>query len=103
VRQLALQYPASPLNSGQFLVYLTARDDARGSEALHQLENDAQLKKARALAADGGLITLKFHNLDIGNAGSIQAFRDYLKTTHPDGIDFVINNAGIAMQGFGES
>lgn len=103
MRQLALQYPASPLNNGQFLVYLTARDDARGNEALNQLENDAQLKKARALAADGGLTTLKFHNLDIRNAGSIQALRDYLKATHPDGIDFVINNAGIAMQGFGES
>ncbi|KFA70252.1 hypothetical protein S40285_07892 [Stachybotrys chlorohalonatus IBT 40285] len=103
VRQLALQYPASPLNNGQFLVYLTARDDARGNEALNQLENDAQLKKARALAADGGLTTLKFHNLDIRNAGSIQALRDYLKATHPDGIDFVINNAGIAMQGFDDN
>jgi carbonyl reductase 1 len=100
VRQLALQYPSSPLNDGQFLVYLTARDDARGENALNQLSDDPQLKKARALAADGGLTTLRFHNLDIGDAGSIQSLRDYLKTTHPDGIDFVINNAGIAMQGF---
>ncbi len=29
VRQLALQYPQSPLNSGPLLIYLTARDTSR--------------------------------------------------------------------------
>ncbi|KAI9158048.1 Carbonyl reductase [NADPH] 3 [Paramyrothecium foliicola] len=100
VRQLALQYPKSHINNGPLLVYLTARDESRGKEALSQLHSDQQLKKAGALAADGGLTDIKFQPLDIGAKESIGALRAYLTKEHPDGIDFIINNAGIAMNGF---
>lgn len=56
--------------------------------------------KAKVLAQDGGDTTISFHALDISETKSIQGFAAFLKKEHPDGIDFVINNAGIAMQGF---
>jgi carbonyl reductase 1 len=70
---------------------------------LRSLEHDDQLKKAKALAADGGLTDVKYHALDITDSKSIVSFAEYLKNTHGDGVDFVINNAGIAMDGFGET
>ncbi|KAK5012060.1 hypothetical protein LTR39_004337 [Cryomyces antarcticus] len=100
VRNLALQYPKSPYHDGPFLIYLTARDQNRGEEALQSLYSDSELKRAKVLAQDGGDATIRYHQLDISDTGSITAFADYLKKEHPDGIDFVINNAGIAMQGF---
>ncbi|EUC38938.1 hypothetical protein COCCADRAFT_31994 [Bipolaris zeicola 26-R-13] len=100
VRQLALQYPKSPLNNGPFLIYLTARDQGRGEAAVKNLEQDAQLKQAKALKADGGLSEIKFHLLDITSSDSIKILADHLKQTHSDGIDFVINNAGIALDGY---
>ncbi|KAK5168479.1 hypothetical protein LTR04_006695 [Oleoguttula sp. CCFEE 6159] len=100
VRNLALQYPKSPYHDGPFLIYLTARDQNRGEEALQSLHSDLELKRAKVLVQDGGDATIRYHQLDISDTGSITAFADYLKKEHPDGIDFVINNAGIAMQGF---
>ncbi|KAF4845002.1 Carbonyl reductase [NADPH] 1 [Colletotrichum siamense] len=100
VRQLALQYPASHLNSGSLLIYLTARDKSRGEEALAAIRGDADLKQAKALATHGGLADIKYHQLDISDAKSIEGLAEFLKKEHPDGVDFVINNAGIAMQGF---
>ncbi|KAK5118156.1 hypothetical protein LTR16_004934 [Cryomyces antarcticus] len=100
VRNLALQYPKSPYHDGPFLIYLTARDQNRGEEALQSLYSDSELKRAKVLVQDGGDATIRYHQLDISDTGSITAFADYLKKEHPDGIDFVINNAGIAMQGF---
>ena len=101
VRNLALQYPKSASNNGPFLIYLTARDQTRGEAALKDICRDSQLKKAKALAEDGGLTTVKYHNLDISEKKSIDDFATFLKMEHPLGIDFVINNAGIAMTGFG--
>ncbi|KAF2808677.1 carbonyl reductase [Mytilinidion resinicola] len=100
VRNLALQYPNSPLNNGPLLIYLTARDSSRGQEALRRLQDDSQLKQAKALTRDGGLAEIKYHALDIAHSTSIASFAEYLKNTHGDGVDFVINNAAIAMQGF---
>ncbi|KAJ9641429.1 hypothetical protein H2199_005399 [Coniosporium tulheliwenetii] len=100
VRQLALQYPKSAYNNGPLLIYLTARDKSRGEEALKNIHNDAELKKAKALAADGGLTDVKFHELDIDSTDSIRSFASFLKKEHPQGVDFVINNAAIAMTGF---
>ena len=102
VRHLALQYPKSAFNNGPLLIYLTARNKERGEEALKSIHNDAKLKEARVLARDGGLAEVKYHPLDISETNSIRVFSDYLKREHPEGIDFVINNAGIAMDGFGE-
>lgn len=102
VRNLALQYPSSPFHSGPFLIYLTARSAERGAEAVKTLESDPALRKAKVLAQDGGDTTIKFKELDISNAMSIREFAESLHKDHPGGIDFVINNAGIAMQGFGK-
>ena len=101
VRNLALQYPSSTFNNGPLLIYLTARDRTRGEEAIKALHNDTQLKKAKALAADGGLATIEYHGLDISKPQSITDFAAFLKEKHPDGIDIVVNNAGIALTGFG--
>ncbi|MCJ1397431.1 hypothetical protein MMC11_000624 [Xylographa trunciseda] len=100
VRQLALQYPKSTFNNGPFLIYLTARKKERGESALATLHQDEQLKAAKALARDGGLSEIQYHALDISQTHSIRVFADFLKDHHPQGIDFVINNAGIAMSGF---
>lgn len=65
------------------------------------LQNDAELKKAKALVSQGGSTSVQFHGLDISKPKSIKDFASFLKGEHPDGIDMVVNNAGIAMNGFG--
>lgn len=101
VRQLALQYPRSSFNDGPLLIYLTARDKGRGEAALKSIYDDSVLKEAKVLTQAGGLTEVKFHLLDISQTDSIRTFATHLKKEHPDGVDFVINNAGIAVQGFG--
>lgn len=103
VRQLALQYPKSSLNNGPLLLYLTARDKERGEEALEKIHKDDQLKRASALQQYGGPTEVRYHQLDISQTNSIRMFSDFLKKEHPEGIDIVINNAGIAMDGFSQS
>ncbi|KAH7399129.1 carbonyl reductase [Phaeosphaeria sp. MPI-PUGE-AT-0046c] len=71
VRQLALQYPSSPLNNGPLLI-----------------------------CEDGGLATIKFRPFDVTNKSTITDLSTHLKKNHPEGIDFFINNAGIALDGF---
>lgn len=88
VRQLALQYPNSASNKGPFLIYLLSRDKTRGDDALQQIQNDAEIKKAKALVADGGLSEIKHHSLDITSSKSINDFAGFIKKEHPDGIDF---------------
>lgn len=100
VRQLALQYPKSSYNNGPLLIYLTARNDERGKAALDTLKHDPQLKSAKALRSHGGLADIKYLPLDIDSKQSIEEFATTLKEEHPDGIDFLINNAAIAMNGF---
>jgi carbonyl reductase 1 len=100
VRQLALQYPSSPLNNGPVLIYLAARDKSRGEAAVKDIHDDPQLAKAQALDSHGGLSSVKFRDLDIADPSSVDQFVASMKKTHPDGIDIVINNAGMAMNGF---
>lgn len=86
------------------MIYLTARDAGRGEAALKSLHEDKQLKAAKALSSDGGLSEIKYHQLDITDDKSVQNFVVHLKKAHGEpGVDFVINNAGIAMDGFGKS
>ncbi|KAM0281438.1 hypothetical protein ACHAQH_003561 [Verticillium albo-atrum] len=98
VRQLALQYPKSHIENGSFLIYLTSRDDTRGKDAVASLQQE--LQKSNVLSTDGGASEIKHHQLDISDSKSIHSFASFLNKEHPDGIDFVINNAGIALEGF---
>lgn len=81
------------------MIYLTARSAERGAEAVKTLNDDPRLKNAKVLAQDGGETTIKFHELDISQTKSIQDFSTFLKNEHPDGIDIVVNNAGIMFDG----
>ena len=101
VRNLALQYPSSALNNGPLLIYLSARDQKRGEDAVDSLHQDVQLKKAKALTDQGGPSTIKYYGMDISRPQSIKDMASFVKKEHPDGIDIVVNNAGIALDGFG--
>jgi hypothetical protein len=101
VRNLALQYPRSALHDGPLLVYLTARDRGRGEAALRLLLTDGQLKSAKALAHDGGPTDVKYCQLDTSDGNSIDSFCAFLRKEHPEGIDVLVNNAGVALDGFG--
>ncbi|KAH5252186.1 hypothetical protein HBI72_147630 [Parastagonospora nodorum] len=79
---------------------LTARDKSRGEAAVQTLLHDPQLTQAAALKSHGGLADIEFHALDVTDSTSVRALADHLKSAHSGGIDFVINNAGIAMDGF---
>ncbi|CAK9816949.1 Carbonyl reductase [NADPH] 1 [Anthophora plagiata] len=65
------------------IVYLTARDVTRGTNAVKQLEEQG--------------LTPKFHQLDITDESSISTFRDYIQKTH-GGLDILVNNAAIAFK-----
>ncbi|KOC65686.1 Carbonyl reductase [NADPH] 1, partial [Habropoda laboriosa] len=65
------------------IVYLTARDVTRGTNAVKQLEEQG--------------LTPKFHQLDVTDENSISTFRDYLQKTH-EGLDLLVNNAAIAFK-----
>jgi len=65
------------------IVYLTARDEKRGLDAVDLLNKEG--------------LNPKFHKLDIENADSIVKFRDYIKSTY-GGLDVLVNNAAIAFK-----
>jgi carbonyl reductase 1 len=67
---------------------LLSRDQSRGEDALQQIQDDPQLKKAKALKRDGGLSEVKYHSLDITRSESIHQFASFLEKEHPEGIDF---------------
>ncbi|XP_023215206.1 carbonyl reductase [NADPH] 1-like [Centruroides sculpturatus] len=64
-------------------VYLTARDEQRGKNAIVELEKLG--------------LQPKFHLLNISSLESIRQFRDYLKQKY-DGLDVLVNNAAIAYK-----
>lgn len=45
-----------------------------------------------------GLSNIAFHQLDICDSASIDALAADMKTAHPDGINILVNNAGIAYK-----
>lgn len=91
------------MKSGPFLIYLTARSPERGAEAVDALHKDPELRSSGVLALDGGETTIKYQALDISEPASKHQFAEFLQKEHPEGIDFFINNAGIAMEGFDSS
>lgn len=96
VRNLALQYPQSALNTGPFLIYVLARNVERGKAALAALNSDEQLLAAKVLQAQGGPVSLAFHEFDVDNAASVDAFVVALREKHGE-IDIAVNNAAIAL------
>lgn len=101
VRQLTLQLPTSPFarsrNASDFLVYLTARNEQRGLDAVQALEGDQSLSKA--LKKHGGPVDVRYRQLDISDESSIKALAKWVETEHPEGIDVLVQNAGIATKG----
>ncbi|XP_014663163.1 PREDICTED: carbonyl reductase [NADPH] 1-like [Priapulus caudatus] len=64
-------------------VYLTARDEKRGTDAVAELQREG--------------LSPKFHLLDISDHASIERLRDFLKQQY-GGLDVLVNNAGIAYK-----
>ncbi|XP_045761892.1 carbonyl reductase [NADPH] 3-like [Maniola jurtina] len=64
----------------QGVVYLTARDESRGLEAVKKLNKIG--------------LTPQFHLLDVSDKNSIKKFAEYLKIKH-GGFDVLVNNAGV--------
>ncbi|XP_050669606.1 carbonyl reductase [NADPH] 3-like [Leptidea sinapis] len=67
------------------VVYLTARNNQRGNEAIESLRNIG--------------FHPKFHQLDITDKNSCKIFADFMKEAH-GGIDIIINNAAITTSDF---
>ncbi|KAJ8705190.1 hypothetical protein PYW07_011017 [Mythimna separata] len=65
------------------VVYLTARDEERGKNAVADLKKEG--------------LNPKFHQLDVTDKKSLEVFRDYIKTNY-GGIDILVNNAAIAFK-----
>ncbi|MED6217225.1 (+)-neomenthol dehydrogenase, variant 4 [Stylosanthes scabra] len=70
------------LASNGITVILTARDEKRGLEALHNLKD---------LGLSGHVL---FHQLDVTDANSIASLATFIKT-HFGKLDILVNNAGI--------
>lgn len=83
------------------ILYLTSRSHDRGTAALTSLTNDPQLRSAGVLAQDGGPITLRLKQLDVVEEGSIEEFAAWMGQEHEEGMDVLVNNAGVALEGIG--
>ena len=64
-------------------VILTSRDEGLGAAAVKQLENEG--------------VKPLYHQLDITSSESIDNLKKYLQDKY-GGLDFLINNAGIAFK-----
>ncbi|CAH8452083.1 unnamed protein product [Schistosoma turkestanicum] len=80
VEKLAEFYKAS----GEWDIYLTARNVELGQEAVNKLNNKG--------------LNVKFHQLDITDPDSRKAFLKFVENTYPNGINIAVNNAGIAYK-----
>lgn len=84
-------------------LYFTARNLERGQESLETLRKELREQKAAdgkaILSENGGLTRLVFHQLDITDSNSRESLRDTLMKNE-GGLDLLINNAGIALDGF---
>jgi len=66
------------------VVYLTARNEERGMQAVEVLKKEG--------------LNPSFHLLDVNDVASMEKLRDDIKTQH-GGLDILVNNAGIAYKG----
>ncbi len=65
-------------------VFLTARSEERGQEAIKKLQDEG--------------LSPKFHQLDITSTDSVENLRQFIVTTY-GGCDVLVNNAGMAYKG----
>jgi NAD(P)-dependent dehydrogenase (short-subunit alcohol dehydrogenase family) len=75
------------ISSGFLFFFFLARNEQFGIKAvqqIHELNHQTREK-------------VYFHQLDIADVESIRRFADYIKKKH-EGLDILINNAGIAFQ-----
>lgn len=80
-------------------IYFTSRSVDRGKESLAKLTDELAAENDKVLAKDGGLTTFKYHQLDITDAASRAKLLETLKKEE-GGLDLLVNNAGIALNGF---
>ncbi|KAK3099904.1 hypothetical protein FSP39_011527 [Pinctada imbricata] len=73
---------------GEIDVFLTARDEGRGKEAVQNLTAELSTTKNKP----------KFHQLDITDKSSIDRLRDFIQKEY-GGLDILVNNAAIAFKG----
>lgn len=66
------------------LVYLTARDEARGREAVQDVSKYATESK------------VQYHQLDIGDPTSIDAFASYIKQEHGS-VDVLVRALSLSL------
>lgn len=71
------------------LVYLTSRNPDLGQAAIKELNESVKPPQSQ----------LAYHQLDVSDPSSIDRFAQYIKAQHPDKVDVLINNAGIAAKG----
>ena len=92
VRRLANEFPTSPLStssSDKLTIYLGSRDIAKGEAAKNSITSE--------LAQDTlDRVSIEVRQLDTTSHESIVKLGSELK----EGVDILINNAGIAMDGF---
>jgi carbonyl reductase 1 len=67
------------------------------------LAEDTALRDAKVLRRDGGHVDIRYKQLDVSEDGSINDFVTFLRNEHKEGIDILHNNAGVALDGFGQS
>ncbi|VDM32919.1 unnamed protein product [Hydatigera taeniaeformis] len=70
--------------TSEWHVYLTARNEKLGLEAVKVLEEKG--------------LSVKFHQLDITDAESRHRLAAFIKENYAEGIDILVNNAGIAYK-----
>ncbi|KAG9295279.1 hypothetical protein G9A89_004174 [Geosiphon pyriformis] len=93
VKGIAKEYARDQPGASQKLVlYLTARDIERGTLALQELSSE--LKKDRVLVSDGGLVEIKFFQLNVIDDESVREFKKAFEHEYKF-VDVLINNAGI--------
>ncbi|SPO22011.1 related to carbonyl reductase [Ustilago trichophora] len=91
VRRLANEFPSSPLSSSseKLTIYLGSRDLNKGEEAKKSIVSE--------LGKDTlDRVSIEVRQLDTSSHESISKLASDLKS----GVDILINNAGIAMDGF---
>lgn len=70
--------------SSDWDIYLTARNEKWGFESTKEFN-------------DKGLSNVKFHQLDITDPDSRKKFAKFIAENYPDGINILVNNAGVLM------